>query len=66
MDPCNECESIKNDLPNNITANDLGKVQESLKVAREEKKKRTVYVEKDKEEIPKDAAVVELQWRSED
>ena len=66
LDPCNECESIKNDLPNNITANDLGKVQESLKVAREEKKKRTVYVEKDKQEIPKDAAVEEWQWRSED
>ena len=66
MDPCNECESIKNDLPNNITANDLGKVQESLKVAREEKKKRTVYAEKDKQEIAKYAAVVELQWRSED
>ena len=43
------CESIKNDLPNNITASELEKVQESLKLAREEKKKRTVYVEKDKE-----------------
>ena len=43
------CESIKNDLPNNITAGELEKVQESLKLAREEKKKRTVYVEKDKQ-----------------
>ena len=50
---------MENDFPNNIIANDLGKVQESLKVAREEKKKRTVYVEKDKQEIPKDAAVEE-------
>ena len=30
---------MKNDLPNNITANKLEKVQESLKVPREEKKK---------------------------
>ena len=40
----------KKNLPNNITANDLEKVQESLKVAREEKKKRTVYTEKDKQD----------------
>ena len=39
LDPCNACKSSKNDLPNNITANELEKVQESLKVAREEKKK---------------------------
>ena len=48
LDPCNVCESMKNDFRNNITANELEKVQESLKVAWEEKKKRTVYAEKDK------------------
>ena len=52
LDPCNVCESMKNDLPNNITVNELEKVQESLKVVREEKK-RTVYTEKDKQEIVK-------------
>ena len=51
------CESVKNDLPNNITANELEKVQESSKVTREEKKKRTVYAEKDKQEIAKYAAI---------
>ena len=50
LDPCNVCESMKKDMPNNITANELEKVQESLKVAREEKKKRTVYTEKDKQD----------------
>ena len=44
------CESVKKNLPNSITANDLEKGQESLKVAREEKKKRTVYTEKDKQD----------------
>ena len=39
MDPCHVYESMKNDLPNKITANELKKVPESLKVAREEKKK---------------------------
>ena len=39
LDPCNLCESMKNDLCNNITANELEKVQESLKVAWNEKKK---------------------------
>ena len=51
------CESVKNDLPNNITANELEKVQESSKVTQEEKKKRTVYAEKDKQEIAKYAAI---------
>ena len=57
LDPCNVCESMKNNLPNNITANELKKAQESLKVAREEKKKRTFYAEKDKQEIAKYAAI---------
>ena len=48
---------MKNDLPNNITANELKKVQESLKVAREEKKKRTVYAEKDTQEIAKNPTI---------
>ena len=48
---------MKNNLPNNITANELEKVQESLKVAREGKKKQTVYAEKDKQEITKYAAI---------
>ena len=39
LDPCNLWESMKNDLSNNITANELEKVQESLKVAWNEKKK---------------------------
>ena len=39
LDPCNVCKSMKNDLPNNITANKLEKVKESLKVVWEEKKK---------------------------
>ena len=50
LDPCNVCESMKKNLPNSITANDLEKGQESSKVAREEKKKRTVYTEKDKQD----------------
>ena len=29
-DPFNVCKTMKNDLPNNITANELEKVQESL------------------------------------
>ena len=49
LDLCNVCESIKNDLPNNITASELEKVQERLKLAREENIKRTVYVEKGKQ-----------------
>ena len=57
LDPSNVCESLKNNLPNNITTNELEKVQESLKVAREGKKKRTVYVEKDKQEIAKYAVI---------
>ena len=57
LDSCNVCESMKNDLPNNITANKLEKVQESLKVAGEEKKKLTVYAEKDMQEIAKYAVI---------
>ena len=57
MDPCHVYESMKNYLPNNITANELKKVQESLKVTREEKKKRTVYAEKDTQEIAKNATI---------
>ena len=60
LDPCNVCESMKNDLPNNITANKLEKVQENLKVTREEKKKQTVYAEKDKQEIANMLQFVEL------
>ena len=57
MDPSNVCKSMRNYLPNNITANELEKVQESLKVAQEEKKKQTVYPEKDKQEIAKYATI---------
>ena len=57
LDSCNLFESMKNDLSNNIKENELEKVQESLKVAQEEKKKRTVYIEKDKQEIAKYAAI---------
>ena len=38
-DLCKVCESMKNDLPDNITTNELEKIQESLKVTREKKKK---------------------------
>ena len=48
---------MKNNLPNNITANQLENVQESIKVAREGKKKGTVYPEKDKQEIAKYATI---------
>ena len=48
---------MQNDLVNNITGNKLEKFQESLKVAREEKRKRTVYAEKDKQEITKYVAI---------
>ena len=57
LEPSNVCESMKNNLPNDITTNELEKVQESLKVVREGKKKRTVYAEKDKQEIVKYAAI---------
>ena len=57
MDPSNVCKSMRNYLPNNITANELEKVQESLKVAQEEKKKQTVYPEKDKQDIAKYATI---------
>ena len=36
-----------------MLANELGKVQESLKVARKEKNKGTVYAEKYKQEVAK-------------
>ena len=64
-DPYKVCESIKNDWPDNITANELQKVQECLKVAQEENKKRTVYAEKDKQEIESMRQFVELQRPSE-
>ena len=60
MDTRNVCESMKNHLPNDITGKELEKVQESLKVAREEKKKRTVSADKDKQEIAKYAAICEF------
>ena len=47
----------ENNLPDNVTAKDLEKVQESLKITCEGKKKRVVYGEKDKQEIAKYAAV---------
>ena len=47
---------MKDDLSNNITEKELEKVQESLKVTREEKKKWTVSAGKDKQEIAKYAA----------
>ena len=47
---------MKNDLPNKTTVNELEKVQESLKVTRKEKKKQTLWAEKDKQEITKHAA----------
>ena len=65
LDPGNLCKSTKNDFRNNITANELEKVQESLKVAREEKKKRTVYAEKDKQEIARYAVICGVKRLSE-
>ena len=62
---------MKNGLPNNITVNNLKKVQESLKVAREKNKKRNVYAEKYKyaarflEESQSMRQFVELQRLSE-
>ena len=56
---------MKNDLLNNITANELEKVQESLKVAREKKKKQTIYAEKDKQESQSMRQFAELQRLSE-
>ena len=47
---------MKNDLSNNITEKELEKVQESLKVTREEKEKWTVSAKKEKQEIAKYAA----------
>ena len=52
------CESMKSNLPSNISANELEKIHESLKVIQGgEMKKQIVYAEKDKQEIPKYAAV---------
>ena len=62
---------MENGLPNNITVNNLKKVQESLKVAREKNKKRNVYAEKYKhaarflEESQSMRQFVELQRLSE-
>ena len=50
LDPSKVCESMKNNLPDNVTAKDLEKVQQSLKITCEGKKKRVVYGEKDKQE----------------
>ena len=52
------CESMKSNLPSNISGNELEKIHESLKVVQGGgKKKRTVYAEKDKQENAKYAAV---------
>ena len=49
---------MESNLPSNISANELEKIHESLKVVQGGgKKKRTVYAEKDKQEIAKYAAV---------
>ena len=46
------CKSMKSNLPSNISANELEKIHKSLKVVEGGgKKKRTVYAEKDKQEI---------------
>ena len=51
-------ESMKSNSPSNISANDLEKIHDSLKVVQGGGKKRqTVYTEKDKQEIAKYAAV---------
>ena len=57
FDPSNVCKPMKNNFPNNITKNKLEKVKESLKVVWKEKKKQTVYAEKEKQEIAKYAAI---------
>ena len=51
----NACDSMKNDnsLPTNISADELEKVKESLKVVEGLKYKRTTYSEKDKQEVAK-------------
>ena len=52
------CKSMKTNFPSNISANELGKIHESLKVVQGGgKKERMVYAEKDKHEIAKYAAV---------
>ena len=52
------CESMKSNLPNNISANELEKIHESLKVVQGGgKKKRTVYADKNKQETSKYTAV---------
>ena len=52
---------MKNDLPNNITANKLEKVQESLKVAREEKKNKLFMPRKTNKKSQSIRQFVELQ-----
>ena len=51
----NACDSMKNDnsLPTNISADELEKVKESLKVVEGLKYKQTTYSEKDKQEVAK-------------
>ena len=52
------CESLKSNLPSNISANELEKIHKSLQVVQGRgKKKRMVYAEKDKQEIAKYVAV---------
>ena len=49
---------MKSNLPSNISANELEKIHKTLEVFQGgRKKKRTVYAEKDKQEIAKYAAV---------
>ena len=53
-------ESMKSNLPRNISANELEKIHESLNVVQGgRKKKRMVHAEKDKQEIAKYVAVCE-------
>ena len=56
--PSDVCESMKNNLPKNMSSNELEKVHESLKVVEAQKeRKRTLYAEKDKQEIARYASV---------
>ena len=57
---------MKNDLSNNITEKELEKIQESLKVTREEKEKWTVSAKKEKQEIAKYAAFFGVRAASKD
>ena len=48
---------VKNDFPNNITANELEKGSRKSKSCSGGKRERTVYAEKDKQEIAKYRAI---------